>query len=186
MLGALADIAASFGFSASAGLNAYLTMLIVALAARFTSLIRLNPPFDGLTNGWVIGLLAVLTLVEALADKIPAFDTAYNVLQTLVRPVAGAVLFAASSKVIGNVHPVLALACGVVVAGVVHTAKTAARPVLTAVSGGTANPVVSTAEDIVAATTTIVSIVVPILALVMILIGAWLIFRVFQRVRADA
>jgi hypothetical protein len=179
MIEALSNIITSFGLSASAGLNAYIPLLIVALLARFTTLIHLNPPFDALTSGWVIAVLAIMVLVEALVDKIPAVDTVYNVVQTLVRPAAGAILFAASSKVITGIHPVLALICGLLVAGTVHAAKTAARPVITATTAGVGNPVVSATEDVVSGTVSVLSIVMPLLAVILIVIGALLIVRVF-------
>jgi len=179
MIEALSNIITGFGLSASAGLNAYIPLLIVALLGRFTTLIHLNPPFDALSSGWAIAVLAVLVLVEALVDKIPAVDTVYNVAQTLVRPAAGAILFAASSKVITDIHPVLALICGLLVAGTVHAAKTTARPVITATTAGVGNPVVSAAEDVVSGTVSVLSIVMPLLAAMLILIGAWLIARMF-------
>ncbi len=183
---ALTGIASSFGFSASAGLNAYLTFLIVALAARFTSLIHLNAPYDALTSGWIIGLLLILTLVEGLVDKIPAVDTANDLVQSFVRPVAGAILFAASSNVIADLHPVLALACGLLISGVVHSAKAAARPAITAMTAGVGNPIVSTLEDIVAAITTLLSLLVPVLALILIAVGAGLFWRVVHPSRTEA
>jgi len=186
MVELLSNIMRSFGLSASAGLNAYLPLLIVALMARFTDLIHLNEPFDTLTNGWVMAVLAVLLLIEELADKIPAVDTVNDVIQTAVRPAAGAILFAASSNVISGIHPVLALICGILVAGTVHVAKATARPVLTATTGGVANPVVSTAEDVVSATVSVLSIVVPLLALALIIIGMFLIVRTLRRARASA
>jgi len=60
----------------------------------------------------VIGALIVLLLIEMTVDKIPAVDSINDIIQTIGRPVAGAILFAASSGVIGNVHPVLALLPG--------------------------------------------------------------------------
>lgn len=185
MVELLSNIMRSFGLSASAGLNAYLPLLIVAVMARFTDLIRLNAPFDALTNGWVMAVLALLLLIEELADKIPVVDTANDVLQTIVRPAAGAILFAASSNVISGIHPVLALICGILVAGTVHAAKATARPVLTATTGGVANPAVSTAEDVVSATVSVLSIVMPLLALMLILIGTLLIMRTLHRARAS-
>jgi hypothetical protein len=186
MVELFSNIIRSFGLSASAGLNAYLPLLIVAVMARFTDLIHLNAPFDALTNGWVMAVLAVLLLIEALVDKIPAVDTVNNVIQTVVRPAAGAVLFAASSNAISGIHPVLALICGILVAGTVHAAKTTARPVLTAATAGVANPVVSTVEDVVSATVSVLSIVVPLLALALILIGMFLITRSLRRAGASA
>jgi len=186
MIQAVANIITSFGLSASAGLNAYIPLLIVALIARFTELIQLNPTFDPLTNTWVIVVLAVLTLVEALVDKIPAVDTANDIIQTFVRPAAGAILFAASSNVVSEIHPVLGLICGILVAGTVHAAKATARPLVTASTEGTANPLVSTMEDITSGIVSILSILVPIVALILIVIGVLLILRALRRLRAPA
>jgi hypothetical protein len=59
----LAGIFSAFGLSASAGLNAYIPLLVVALLARYTQLIKLSPPWDALTSPWVIGLLVVLIAI---------------------------------------------------------------------------------------------------------------------------
>jgi len=125
----LTGIMGAFGLSASAGLNAYIPLLVIAIVARFTDLIQLNSPWDTLTSWWVIGLLLVLTLVEFFADKVPAVNHVNDLIQTIIRPVAGAIVFAASAKVITDIHPVLSLAAGLIVAGSVHAVKAAAvRP----------------------------------------------------------
>jgi hypothetical protein len=180
------NVFTAFGLSTSAGLNAYLPLLVVALLARFTNLIKLQDPWTALTNWGVIGLLVVLLVVETVADKVPAVDTINDTIQTLVRPVAGAILFAASSNVISDIHPALAMACGLLVAGGVHAAKATARPLITATTAGVANPVISTAEDTVALITSLVAILAPmILALAMLLavvtIAWWLHARQRER-----
>jgi hypothetical protein len=76
------DIFSAFGLSASAGLNAYIPLLVVALLGRFTNLITLAPPWNTLENWWVIGILVVLSLVEFFADKIPAINHINDVIQT--------------------------------------------------------------------------------------------------------
>ena len=162
----------SFGLSTSAGLNAYLPLLIVALTARFTDWIRLNESFNALTSWWAIGLLGVLLIVEILADKIPVVDSANDVIQTVVRPVAGAILFAANVNTIADIHPILAMLCGLLVSGTVHIAKSTARPVVTAASVGTANPLVSTAEDLVSAATAFLSILLPVIVAIVLLVAA--------------
>jgi len=186
----IVGILTSFGLSTSAGLNAYLPLLIVALVARFTDWIRLNEPFSALTSWWVIGLLVVLATIEILADKIPVVDSVNDVVQTFVRPVAGAILFAANANAIADVHPVLAMACGLLLAGSVHVAKTAVRPMVTAASAGTANPIVSTVEDVTSALTALLAILLPtLLALVLLIavliIGWWLWMRHRARMRND-
>jgi hypothetical protein len=167
---ALANVLSAFGLSSAAGLNAYLPLLIVALAARFTNLVQLNQPWDVLTSWWVIGVLALLLLVEMTADKIPAVDTVNDVINTLIRPAAGAVLFAANSGVVGEMHPILALICGLLVAGGVHAVKATARPVVTATTGGTANWLVSIVEDVVSVVTAVLAILVPVLLIVLIVL----------------
>ena len=185
----------AFGLSGSAGLNAYLPLLVVALLARFTSLIHLREPWSALTSGWTLAVLVILLIVEIVADKVPAVNHVNDVIQTLIRPAAGAILFAASSNVITDIHPVLAMVCGLFVAGSVHVVKSAAiRPAVTAVSaapsGGVAtvpaNIIVSMLEDIVALVASLVAVIVPaILALVLFLavmaIAWWLLNQ--QRAR---
>ena len=188
-------ILTAFGLSGSAGLNAYLPLLVVALLARFTNLIHLREPWTALTSGWTIAVLVVLLVVETVADKIPAVNHVNDVIQTIIRPAAGAILFAASSNVITDIHPVLAMVCGLFVAGSVHVVKSAAiRPAVTAVSaapsGGVAtvpaNIIVSTLEDIVALVASLLAVIVPaILALVLLIavmaIAWWLLNQ--QRAR---
>jgi len=186
VLQVLSNIVTAFGLSASAGLNAYIPLLIVALLARFTGLIHLKPPFGALTNLWVVAVLVILVLIEALVDKIPAVDTVNNLIQTLVRPAAGAILFAASSNVVSNVHPVLAIVCGILVAGTVHAAKSTARPLITVATAGAGDPVVSTAEDVVSAVVSLLSILIPVLALLCIVIGVLMIVRLLKSGRARA
>lgn len=160
----LTGILSAFGLSASAGLNAYIPLLVVGVLAHYTDLIELNSPWDALANPWILILLGVLVIIEFLADKIPAVNHVNDILQTIIRPAAGAIVFAASAKVISDVHPVLALACGLLIAGSVHVVKAAAvRPAVTATTGGAANVPVSMAEDFIATLLSILAVVIPIL-----------------------
>jgi hypothetical protein len=181
-MGGLLNVFTAFGLASSAGLNAYLPLLLVALLARFTDLVALNPPWDALESWWVIGVLVVLLLVETLVDKVPAVDTANDIIQTFIRPVAGAVLFAASAGITGETHPVLAMICGLLVAGGVHAAKATARPIITGTTGGLLNPVVSVVEDVISLTVALLSILVPILGvLLLILLVVWFLRRRWRK-----
>jgi hypothetical protein len=179
----LTGVFSAFGLSASAGLNAYIPLLVVALTARYTDLIKLNPPWDTLTNGWIIGLLLILLIIEIFADKVPAVNHINDLIQTIVRPVAGAIVFAASANIFSELHPVLAMAAGVLVAGSVHAAKSiAVRPVVTATTGGTGNLAVSTIEDVTATITSIIAIVIPFfLLLIALMIGIWVIYKIWKK-----
>lgn len=186
MIEAISGLSAAFGLSGSAGLNAYIPLLLVALAARFPlndPLVKLQPPFDLMGNWWIIGLLAVLLIIEVVADKVPAVDTVNDGIQTFVRPAAGAILFAGSTNAITDIHPVLALVAGLLVAGGVHATKTAARPVVTVSTMGVGNPVVSTLEDIVALVVSLLAIVLPIVAAILMLVFLVLVIAMIRRWR---
>jgi hypothetical protein len=176
------DIFTAFGLSASAGLNAYIPLLVVSLLARFTGWIELTKPWDTLESWWVIGILVVLSMVEFFADKIPAVNHVNDIIQTFFRPAAGAVVFAASSKV-AEVHPVLAMAAGLLIAGGVHAAKSiAVRPAVTATTGGIGNVPVSIMEDLVSTLLSILAIVIPVLvAAIIILLISLIIWWMWRR-----
>jgi hypothetical protein len=183
----MVEIFSAFGLSASAGLNAYLPLLIVAVTARL-GVFSLNEPFDVMTSWWVIGVLIALTIVEILVDKIPAADTVNDVIGTVIRPAAGAVLFAASANVITDISPVLSIILGLLVAGSVHAVKATARPVVTATTAGTGNLVVSTVEDVVSAVTALLAVLLPWLVMLIAVIGivmflCWRIRRAERRAR---
>jgi hypothetical protein len=184
MVDVFSNIFTAFGLSASAGLNAYLPLLIVALTARYTSLMQLNEPWNVLSNGWVIGVLVVLLLIEMTVDKIPAVDTLNDIIQTVGRPAAGAVLFAAGSGVVGDLHPVLALIAGLILAGGVHVAKTAVRPAVTATTGGTGNWAVSLAEDLLAFISAILAILLPVFMVLMVIFFFLVVFWWWSRRQA--
>ena len=179
------DIFSAFGLSASAGLNAYIPLLVVALLARFTNLIRLSSPWDALTSWWVIGVLVVLSLVEFFADKVPAVNHINDLIQTFVRPAAGAIVFAASARAISETNTVLALIAGLLVAGTVHATKTlAVRPAVTATTAGMGNVPVSMLEDAVSTVMSVLAVAIPVLMAVILVLLLVLIIWLLTRRRS--
>ena len=179
----LTGIFTAFGLSASAGLNAYIPLLLVGLLARYTDLIHLNSPWDTLSNPWIVLMLCILVIIEMLVDKVPAVNHLNDLIQTLIRPAAGAIAFAASANVVTNVSPVLALACGLLVAGTVHIAKAGAvRPMVTATTGGAGNIPVSIAEDVVSTILSFLAIAVPfVVGTLLIVLAAFIIYWLYRR-----
>jgi hypothetical protein len=183
----LTGIFTAFGLSASAGLNAYIPLLLVGLLAKYTNLINLNKPWDTLANPWIILLLCVLVIIEMLADKIPAVNHINDLIQTIIRPAAGAIAFAASANVVTDVSPVLALAAGLLVAGTVHVAKAGAvRPMVTATTGGAGNIPVSIAEDVVSTVLSFLAIALPLLVgTLMIVLAAFILYWLYRRANRE-
>lgn len=180
-------ILSAFGLSASAGLNAYIPLLVVALLARFTDWITLAKPWDALTSWWVIGLLVILCLIEFFADKIPAVNHINDIVQTFIRPAAGAILFAAAARVVTDLHPVISIIAGLLVAGSVHAVKAVAiRPAVTAATAGAGNVPVSILEDMLSTVVSVLSIVVPaIIATAVVLAAVWILWRSRRRIARD-
>ena len=183
----LLGVFTAFGLSASAGLNAYIPLLVIGVIAHYTDWITLNNPWDLLANPWVLIVLGILVIIEMLADKIPAVNHINDAIQTFVRPAAGAIAFAASANVITDISPVLALICGLLVAGSVHVVKAGVvRPAVTATTGGAGNVPVSIAEDIISTIMSILAIVVPILIAIILIVMIVLFFQWRQRRREKA
>ena len=179
----LTGIFTAFGLSASAGLNAYIPLLVVGLLARYTNLIHLNQPWNTLSNPWIILLLCVLVIIEMLADKAPLVNHINDLIQTVIRPAAGAIAFAASTNVVTEIHPAIAMAAGLLVAGTVHVAKAGVlRPIVTATTGGVANTPVSIAEDVTSTLLSVLSILMPIvIGTLLIVLVAFLFYWLSKR-----
>lgn len=179
----MTGIFSAFGLSASAGLNAYIPLLIVALLARFTELLQLSEPWDALTSWWVIGVIAVLGVIEFFADKIPAVDHINDIIQTIFRPVAGAIVFAAATNVVTDINPVLSMVLGLFTAGSVHAAKSLAiRPAVTAATGGLGDAPVSLLEDLTAVVISVLAVVVPVLVTcILIIVTSLVVMRIYRR-----
>lgn len=178
------------GLSAAAGLNAYIPFLIVALIARFTDIIVLPSSFAWIESSWAIGIGAVLLLTELVLDKIPAVDTINDAVQTFIRPSMGGLIFAATSAAESldestwmQQNQWLGVVLGIVVSGLVHSGKMAARPAINAGTLGAGAPVVSTAEDGASLGLSLIAIFVPVLVIVALIVLFGMLFWFWRRVR---
>ena len=182
------ELMTGFGLATAAGLNAYIPMLSMGLLDRYTTLVNLPHGWDWLANGWVIAIVAVLLVVEIVADKVPALDSVNDAVQTFVRPTAGGIVFgsgtAAQTAAVGDPAEFartgqwVPVVIGVVTALAVHLTKTAVRPAANVATAGVAAPVLSTIEDFTSVGLTFIAILIPALVLIVLiaLVGAavWL------------
>jgi hypothetical protein len=186
------------GLAASAGLNAYIPLMIMGLLSRFTDAISLPNGWQWLSNGWVLAILTLLLAIEVVADKVPLVDHVNDVVQTVVRPTAGGIVFGAGSSsqtatvtdpaTFFGSHQWVPIAAGVLIALSVHGVKAASRPVINATTAGFGAPVASTAEDIGSIVMSLLAILLPILVLLglvlMVSSAVWAIRRRRQHKRA--
>lgn len=169
------------GLAGAAGLNAYIPLLILAVAGRL-GYADLSTPYSVLSSNLGLGILTVLLIVEVFADKLPGVDHVNDVVNTVVRPAAGAVLFLSSSGA-GQLNPLLAAGLGLVSAGGIHAMKATGRPVITLTTGGIGNPIVSVLEDVVAIGLALLALAAPIAVAVVLLVLIALFFLGIRRLR---
>lgn len=181
------------GLSTAAGLNAYIPMLLLGVLARFTDLVNLPSGWAWMENGWVLAILAVLLVVEIVADKVPALDSLNDTVQTFVRPAAGGIVFgsgtAAETAAVADPGAWaqsgqwVTVLIGVVVALVVSLTKSAVRPAANVTTAGVAAPVLSTVEDAASFGLVFVALLLPVLVLVILAVFAWAAWRLLRLVR---
>lgn len=182
-------ILTGIGLAAPSGLNAYIPLLVLALADRATTKVTLHAPYDVLSSNAGIAVLVVLLTIEIAVDKIPGLDHVNDLIQSFVRPAAGAIVALASTTGVVSVNPAVMLVLGLVLSGSVNAVKVTSRPAVTVGTAGILNPVVSVAEDIIATAASLVAIFIPSLVLLIVAIFAVssiLLVRRFRRSRADS
>lgn len=188
------ELLTGFGLATAAGLNAYIPLLALGLLARFTELVTLPPGWAWLENGWVMAIVAVLLVVEIIADKVPALDSVNDIIQTFVRPTAGGIVFgsgtAAQTAAVSDPGAFaqsgqwVPVAVGVAIALVVSLTKSTVRPAANVATAGMVAPVLSTVEYIASVGLVVVAILVPALVLVAVLGLGWATVRLIRRRRS--
>lgn len=164
--------------ASAAGINAYATLLVLGLCIRFDLVPLQSSAAEFFTNPWVLCVLGVLYLVEFVADKIPAVDHVWDVIHTFIRPIAGAAASVAVVSGSGEGWVILAAVIGGATSLLSHGVKSTGRVATTALTGGSANWMVSLVEDVLAIAGSLLALLAPFIALT-VLLGAlaWLVSR---------
>ncbi len=179
----------TYGLALASGVNAYLPLLAFAVAARWLHLYKVNPNFSFITQTWFLVVLAILALADLFADKIPGIDHVWDAIHTVIRPMAGAFVAAASDNRI-HVLPnttymgthmltmginlslslVIVMIIGGALALMTHLTKASTRVASTATTAGLLNIVLSIMEDVGVVITTLLSLFAPAVMFVVIIL----------------
>jgi len=183
----ISSLLTSVGLGMGAGINAYATLLVFGLLARWQPAWFDDDLARFFSSTPVLIAVGVLYLLEFVADKIPTIDHIWDVIHTFIRPAAGVlVAYAAVSDRIPHGAVIIAsiLAGGAALGA--HATKATVRAASTVTTGGIGNPVLSIVEDLFAFVNALVAIFLP--WLVLIIAGAVLIFfvRLHRRLRPAA
>lgn len=181
------------GLAAAAGLNAWMPLFLLGLMDRFVAGVDLPASWAWLSSDVALWISGILLVIEIVADKIPAVDSINDVVQTVIRPAAGGVVFGAgaSAQTLRVDEPAafftdsawMPVLIGVGIALLVHLAKASARPVANLATAGLAAPALSTAEDASAFALSIAAVFAPVVAGIL-LIGVILAFAALLRRRS--
>lgn len=177
-------ILSGFGLASASGLNAYLPLLILALADRFTDVIDLDTPWHILSSFWGLVVLLIILPLELIPDKIAGVDHISDLLHTAIRPGAGALAFMAVSSQVDDFQMVIAFLLGLVIAGAVHWVKASYRPGISRTTKGVGNPLVSLLEDGLAGLFAILAVFAPVTIIAIVPLGLLLLLRTYRRMHS--
>jgi hypothetical protein len=174
----------SAGLGLGAGINAYATLLVFGLLGRWQPGLFHDELAKFFSSTPVLIVVAALYLIEFVADKIPAIDHAWDVIHTVIRPVAGAlVAWAAVSHTIPRGAVIVATIVAGGAALGAHATKATLRAASTATTGGFGNPILSLIEDVFAFVAALVAILLPWVVLGVIALVTLFFIRLWRQTR---
>jgi hypothetical protein len=180
-LDTLLSVGVGLGLAAAAGFRVFVPLLVLSLAAR-AGYVPLSSGFEWVASTPALLAFGTATVVEVGAYYVPWLD---NLLDTLAVPAAMVAGVIASASVMTDLPPVLkwsvALIGGGAAAGVVQTSTALLRLKSTATTAGLANPLLATTELVGSVITSVLAIVLPLLALLLIALALFVIYRVSRR-----
>jgi hypothetical protein len=181
----LIALAAALGWAS--GIRLYAVLFVVG-AVGYAGWYELPEHLRILSHPMVLSASAFMVFAEFLADKIPGFDSLWDVVHTVVRIPAGAALAAA---VFGDSPPAWTLAAAILggtLAASSHFTKAGARMLINTSPEPFSNWAASFGEDLLAGTLIYFAFAHPIAALaavaVLVVLSIWLLPKLLRFIRA--
>ncbi|MFV0566789.1 MAG: DUF4126 domain-containing protein [Flavobacteriaceae bacterium] len=175
------SICLGIGLSASVGFRVFLPLFALSLSAYF-NVWPLNESWQWVGSLPALITLGVATIVEIFAYFIPYID---NLLDSIAVPLAALAGTAVMLSTVSDLSPVVTWALAIIAGGgtaaAISGSSSTARLASTATTGGVANPIVSTVETGTATVMSVVSIFLPVLAVVFVGIILFIIFRMVKK-----
>jgi hypothetical protein len=182
----LTTLGMAMGSAWLSGINLYATVLTLGLLQRFSG-IHLPGSMNVVGEWWVIGVAGALYLVEFVADKIPAVDSAWDAIHTFIRVPAGAILAASAFADVSPLVSAIAMLVGGSIALSSHGTKAATRLAANTSPEPVSNIALSVAEDVVAFGSTVLMVFYPVVILVVviifILVSLWIVPKIIRALR---
>lgn len=185
-MGILEILGVAGSLSLLAGWRLYLTILVTGIAMHFgwLPLPEHLKALQILANPWVLGVAAIGTLAEFLADKVAWVDSIWDGVHGIVRPLGGALLALALVDSSNPAWQVVAFLLGGGGALLSHGAKATTRAVVNVSPEPYSNAAVSTGEDVATGGLLALAIAYPPLAIgiaVLLAVAAVIVIVVLRR-----
>lgn len=178
----LISVAIGLGLAAACGFRVFTPLLIAGIAAHYGQL-PLAGGFAWLGTTPALIAFGSATLLEIGAYYLPWLDHALDVIATPAAVMAGMI---AAASVVTDLPPLLKWTVTIIggggAAGLIQAATVLLRLKSTALTGGLGNPAVATAEAAGSVITSIVAIVLPLVAVAVLIAGMALVLRLRSRV----
>lgn len=172
----LAAVALGIGLSASVGFRVFIPMLVASVAAHF-NIIPLTESFSWLGSWPAMISFGTAAVVEVLAYYIPFVD---NLLDTVTTPLAVGAGTLLMTSVLPVDNELMKWIMGFVVGGgaaaTMQSGSVLSRLTSSKFTAGTANPVVSTGENVAALGSSLTALFFPVVVAVIFILIAILIF----------
>jgi uncharacterized protein DUF4126 len=182
----LQTLGLALGAGFSSGLNLYATVATLGLLQRF-GIIHLPGAVQVLSHPWVLGMAIALYAVEFLADKIPYVDSVWDVIHTLIRPPAAALLAYGATVA---APPEWRWGAALLAGGVAltsHSTKASTRAAVNTSPEPFSNWMLSLGEDALAVWLTWMATVHPTATIIVValltVLAAFLLFHLFRFLR---
>lgn len=159
------------GVAFAGGLNLYATVAIIGLFARLELIGGMPPTLYGLSNPIVLVTAAILYTFEFFIDKIPYADSAWDIIHTIIRPVAVAVLVFAALGEASLPIQLGGAALASLTALAAHGVKAGLRLIMNVRPRKVRNAFVSIFEDVVAAALAAAALMYPVAAMVVVAVA---------------
>lgn len=179
----LISIFLGIGLAASVGFRVFLPLFALSLSSYF-GIWELNESWQWIGSTAALVTLGVATLVEIFGYYIPYID---NLLDSIAVPLAAIAGTAVMVSTVADLSPEITWALAIIAGGgtaaAISSASGATRLASTASTAGFANPVVSTVETGTSIIMSIFSIFLPVVAFILVLIIAYIIFRLYKKIK---
>lgn len=166
----IVSICAGVGLAAACGFRVFVPLLVLSIAATLDA-VPLAKDFAWIATTPALVALATATVMEIAAYYVPWLDHALDVIATPAAVLAGVITTAA---LMTDISPVirwaLAIVAGGGVAGAVQASTVLVRLKSGVTTAGVGNPLVATGETASSTVTSVLAIVVPVIAFLLVVL----------------